>query len=114
MILLPLLPFLGMIGLAAAAGCLFGLICAWHPGRPGSGGGKATSGEPARPGRPGSLPVAGYLDLGPNTGCYQPRLDWPEPDWAAAGTTYSEISAGWDRLERNVIAETQPFGKVRP
>lgn len=110
MIALPLLPFLGVVGLAAAAGCLFGLVCAWLPGGGGPGDPPA---DPPPPRTPGPRP-AGYFDLGPNTGCYQPRTDWPEPDWTATGGTFSEISAGFARLERNVIAETQPFTKIRP
>ena len=100
----------GLLGLASAAGCLLGMICAWHPGHDSSDRG-ATSGVPARPGRPGNLPVAGYLPTD-NAGCYQPRTGWPEPDWP--DSTFSEISAGWDRLERNVAAQTQPFGRIRP
>ncbi len=98
----------GLLGLSAAAGCLFGMICMWHPGRPGSD----VVDQPAPMPRTAGPRHAGYLDPGPNTGCYQPRREWPEPDWP--DSTFSEISAGWDRLERSVIAETQPFGKVRP
>ena len=100
----------GVVVLATVCGFGFGVLAMWHPGHDSSDRG-ATSGVPARPGRPGNLPVAGYLPT-PNTGCYQPRTDWPEPDWP--DNTFSEISAGWDRLERTVIAETQPFGRISP
>ena len=106
MIALPLLSALGVVGLSAAAGCLFGMLAMWHPGRPGD-----DPAEPPEPRTPGPR-RAGYLDPGPNTGCYEPRTDWPEPDWP--DSTFSEISAGWDRLERTVITQTQPFGRVLP
>ncbi len=103
MITLPLLAALGVTGLAAAAGCLLGMLCAWHPGH---------GPDPAPPEPRTEGPRhAGYMPLA-NAGCYQPRTDWPEPDWPRPGDTFSEISAGWDRLERGVIAETQPFGRV--
>lgn len=90
-----------VVALAAASGCIFGMLAIWHPGRP----------DPAPAGPPGPRTPgprrAGYLAPGPNAGCY-------EPDWPAPGDTFSEISAGWDRLERTVITETQPFGRIRP
>ena len=96
----------GIVVLATVCGFGFGVLAMWHPGRP------APTGQAPRPSRPPApLPRAGYLPTD-NAGCYQPRHDWPEPDWP--DNTFSEISAGWDRLERTVIAETQPFGKIRP
>ena len=99
-----------LTGAAAATvtGFIFGVIAMWRPApEPDSPAG------PPPPRTPGPR-RAGYLHPGPNTGCYEPRHDWPEPGWPEPGDTFSEISAGWDRLERTVIAQTQPFGRIRP
>lgn len=98
--------------LAAAAtltGFGAGVLAMWRPERENP----SRDSVPPPPRTPGPR-RAGYLHPGPNAGCYEPRGPWPEPDWPAPGDTFSEISAGWDRLERTVIARTQPFGRIIP
>lgn len=62
--------------------------------------------------RPMPLARAGYLPL------YQDRpasvLIAAEPEWPAPGDTFSETQAGFQQLERNVIALTQPMRKYGP
>lgn len=107
MIFLALWQMLAIVGASAAVGCIFGMLAMWHPGRPARDPGP----DIALPPRTEGPRPAGYLPLA-NAGCYEPRTDWPEPDWP--DSTFSEISAGWDRLERTVITQTQPFGRVLP
>ncbi len=91
----------GLAALATVTGFGFGMLAMWH-----SASEQDATPPPARPRTPGPR-RAGYLAPGPNAGCY-------EPDWPVPGDTFSEIAAGWQRLERNVAGETQPFGRIRP
>ena len=88
----------GLALLTTVTGFGFGMLAMWHP----------ASEQDATPPPAARTPGprrAGYLAPGPNTGCY-------EPDWPATGDTFSEIAAGWQRLERNVAGETAPIARI--
>ena len=89
----------GLALLATVTGFGFGMLAMWHPAA-------TQTATPPSPRTPGPR-RAGYLAPGPNAGCY-------EPDWPAPGDTFSEIAAGWQRLERNVAGETAPIPRYLP
>ena len=84
---------LGLACLACLVGFLFGVLAAWRPGD-----------DPVPPlqlERAGlELPRPVRLEL--------------EPPWPAIGDTWSENSAAWDRLERNVCEPTHEFPRMLP
>lgn len=97
---------LGLAALGVTCGFVLGAVAMWHPA-------SEQDATPPPPRTPGPR-RAGYLAPLDNAGCYEPRTDWPEPGWPAPGDTFSEIAAGWQRLERNVAGETAPIPRYLP
>lgn len=87
-------PLLGLAVLACLTGFAAGVLAMWRPAEPEI--------RPADVDRAGSqfargLSVAGRLG----------DVPWPDE-------TFSEISAGWDRLERNVTGQTVELPRIIP